>query len=343
MDVAHHSGACFLFNGIRRYSFEENNIVEVIGMITVENVSRKYGDFSAVDDISFSISTGEIVGLLGHNGAGKTTIMKMLTGYLEPSAGKISIDGRDVCEDRRRVQENIGYLPENCPLYPEMTVVDYLDYSASLHGVAPEKRSELVTKAITDTALTEKGNHLISTLSRGYRQRTGVAQAILHAPKFLILDEPTNGLDPTQILQMRELIRNLAKHSTVIVSTHILQEVQAVCDRVIIIKNGRKVLDSRIDKLQRDSRLIVKIAGHEEDTATDKIMAIDTIAKVEKYVSVSSAAEGETFALSISADSDRNKTAAAVARKVMDEGWDLHSLGYEARDLESVFAQISAQ
>lgn len=311
-------------------------------MITVENVTRKYGDFKAVDDISFNISSGEIVGLLGHNGAGKTTILKMLTGYLEPTAGTITINGKGIAADRRQVQKDIGYLPENCPVYPEMTVVDYLDYSASLHGVDAGSRDRLVSQAIRNTALGEKGHQLISTLSRGYRQRTGVAQAILHAPKLLILDEPTNGLDPTQIQQMRELIKELAKHSTVIISTHILQEVQAVCDRVIIIKNGRKVLDSRIDALQQDSRLIVAVESS-GGSVPEKLLEVENITKVEACSPASPSAARSTFALSVSAQDDREKSAAAVARKIMDEGWALYSLGYEARDLESVFAQISAQ
>ena len=192
-------------------------------MITVQNITRKYDNFIAVDNVSFTIGQGEIVGLLGHNGAGKTTIMKMLTGYLEPTAGKITIGERLLNGDRRPIQEQIGYLPENCPVYPEMSVIDYLDYGASLHGVEKAKRQQMVLRAIERTALAEKAHQQIATLSRGYRQRTGVAQAILHDPKILILDEPTNGLDPTQIQQMRQLIRELAKQSTVIISTHILQ------------------------------------------------------------------------------------------------------------------------
>ena len=217
-------------------------------MIQVEHLTRRYGDLMAVDDVSFHIGHGEIVGLLGHNGAGKTTIMKMMTGFLEPTSGSIRIDNLEIGDDTRAIQQRIGYLPENCPVYPEMTVIDYLDYQATLHGMADHEPSTAIARVIRRTALQEKAARTIQTLSRGYRQRVGVAQAILHQPNIVILDEPTNGLDPTQILQMRELIRELAKTATVIVSTHILQEVQAVCDRVLILRAGQLVVDSRKDE-----------------------------------------------------------------------------------------------
>lgn len=175
-------------------------------MITVENLSRYYGKFKAVDDVSFLISPGEIVGLLGHNGAGKTTIMKMLTGYLEPTGGTITIDGLEIRTHKRSIQKRIGYLPENCPVYPEMSVLDYLEYSAVLHGVPKQERAAGIREAIERVDLYDKASQQIATLSRGYRQRTGVAQAILNRPAILILDEPTNGLDPTQIKQMRSVI-----------------------------------------------------------------------------------------------------------------------------------------
>src|SRR5690606_1255918 len=175
-------------------------------MIRVEHLTRRYGDFTAVDDVSFTIGRGEVVGLLGHNGAGKTTIMKMITGFLEPTAGAIRIDDLEVGRDTAAIQARIGYLPENCPVWPEMTVIDYLDYQAALHGVPQARRPAAIARAIRRTALKEKAAAPIQTLSRGYRQRVGVAQAILHEPDIVILDEPTNGLDPTQIRHMRELI-----------------------------------------------------------------------------------------------------------------------------------------
>ncbi|MCF6179937.1 MAG: ABC transporter ATP-binding protein, partial [Geopsychrobacter sp.] len=198
-------------------------------MISVERISRKYGDFLAVDDVSFNIGRGEIVGLLGHNGAGKSTIMKMLTGFIEPSAGRVLIAGEELANNPSRGQSHIGYLPENCPVYPEMSVVDFLDFTANLRRIGPDQRPDAVRSAIERADLGEKAQAIIGTLSRGYRQRVGVAQALLHNPEILILDEPTNGLDPGQIEHMRGLIKGLGEQATLLISTHILHEVEAVC------------------------------------------------------------------------------------------------------------------
>ncbi len=232
-------------------------------MIVAENLTRNYGDVVAVDRVSFKIGEGEVVGLLGHNGAGKTTIMKMLTGSLEPSAGRITLDGEDLAEHRQAAQRRIGYLAENCPLYPEMTVIDFLEYHAGLHGIPDHKRLAAVRSAIARTELAE-GGRIIGNLSRGYRQRVGVAQAILHEPDILVLDEPTNGLDPTQIQHMRSLIQELAENATVLLSTHILQEVEAVCGRVLIIHSGRLALDSRLADLNVSHRLLASPDGAPE-------------------------------------------------------------------------------
>ena len=217
-------------------------------MIEVVNLTRRYGDFVAVNDISLQIAQGEVVGLLGHNGAGKTTVMKMLTGYLEPSAGTIRVAGSSVSDDPLVVQAQMGYLPESPPTYPEMTVADYLSYAARMRGLEPR---DCVCEAIAATNIGAKAMLPISTLSRGFRQRVGVAQAILHRPKFLILDEPSNGLDPSQIQEMRRLIRSLAETATVILSTHIMQEVTAVCDRVLILRSGALVVDESLATLTR--------------------------------------------------------------------------------------------
>ncbi|MCW5213340.1 ABC transporter ATP-binding protein [Desulfobulbus sp. TB] len=304
-------------------------------MIKIEHLTRKYGDFTAVNDVSFEINQGEIVGLLGHNGAGKTTIMKMMTGYLEPTQGNITIDELEIDKDRRAIQKKIGYLPENCPVYPEMTVLDYLEYSAALHGIAPKDRPALIRKAVERTALTAKATQQLSTLSRGYRQRTGVAQAILHQPDILILDEPTNGLDPTQIQQMRILIAEMSKTATVIVSTHILQEVQAVCDRVIIVKDGAMALDAQVDGLQQSSKLFISTDAH--PAAAVKLF--------QSFSQVTSATAGkeQQFTLELNADADGQKTAAALAKKIHTKNWQLFALHFESRNLETVFAEISAQ
>lgn len=308
-------------------------------MIRVDALTRTYADLTAVDHVSFEIARGEIVGLLGHNGAGKTTIMKMITGYLEPTSGTIEIDGLDMATQREAVQQRIGYLPENDPLYPEMTVIDYLDYAASLHGVADEERPRRIREALQRTDLLPRATHIIGTLSRGYRQRVGVAQAILHNPKLLILDEPTNGLDPTQVMHMRELIRSLAETSTVIISTHILQEVQAICDRVIIIRNGHKALDASMDELQSGKRLLVSVDA-EEDRARTLFSQLESVASVEP---MTDSGPGHRYALGLKNADQLNDTAPLVAQRVADEGLKLYSLNAEVRNLETVFGDISRQ
>ena len=303
-------------------------------MIEICHLSRFYGDFKALDDLSTSIGRGEIVGLLGHNGAGKSTMMKMLTGYLEPSAGSITIDGLRMGEDTAAIQRRIGYLPENCPVWPEMRVVEYLQYQGRLHGIAADALDAAVARAIRRTALKEKALQPIQTLSRGYRQRVGVAQAILHDPEIIILDEPTNGLDPTQIRQMRTLISDLAQHATVIVSTHILQEVQAVCERVLILSAGRLVVDSTLAALQSDHKLRLQLAHGDASRgdASDYLRAIDGVASVTRL----DAGAQATYLLDAAAD-----VAPAVAAAVQAHGDQLYALQPVARDLESVFAEVN--
>lgn len=322
-------------------------------MIQVDHLSRRYGELIAVDDVSFGIGRGEVVGLLGHNGAGKTTIMKMLTGYLEPTAGRIVIDGLEVGRDTAAIQRRIGYLPENCPLWPEMTVIDYLDYQAALHGVPERRRDAAVARAIGRTALAEKAMATIQTLSRGYRQRVGVAQALLHQPDIVILDEPTNGLDPTQIQHMRGLIRELAASATVLVSTHILQEVQAVCERVLIMRAGRLAVDSRIDALARTPALLVAVAAD----ATRVLAAVPGVRGVQALDGDGAQAPGGDTAQAPSGDTVQPRrgdgtlhryrldadehSAPQVARALADAGVALHRLQPERQDLETVFAAVN--
>ena len=299
-------------------------------MIKVNSLFRNYGDFKAVDDVSFEINKGEVVGLLGHNGAGKTTIMKMMTGYLEPTSGSIEVDQLQIDTDTRAIQARIGYLPENCPVWPEMTVIDYLKYQAHLHGVEDVRIQPAVVDAVRRTSLKEKATSSIQTLSRGYRQRVGVAQAILHSPDIIILDEPTNGLDPTQILQMRELIRELAKTATVILSTHILQEVQAVCERVLIMRDGKLVVDSLIADLQSGRQLRLAIDSGE---ASDYLACVAGVSKVEKLES----ADGKSSYLLDCGETVAPEVVAAIA----SAGDKLYSLSPEVRNLETVFAEVN--
>ena len=307
-------------------------------MIVAENLTRNYADVVAVDRVSFKIGEGEIVGLLGHNGAGKTTIMKMLTGFLEPTDGTISIDGHDIETDREAVQSLIGYLPENCPLYPEMTVVDFLDYAAELKGVDEADRPKALRDVIAATGLAEMATAPISSLSRGYRQRVGVAQAILHQPKIVILDEPTNGLDPAQIKHMRTLIKSLAERATVIISTHILQEVQAVCGRVIIVNRGHVALDSALADLHKGRRLRVVTNGA-PDVVEPLIGGLGLIDGVEMLPDEGSA---HAYGLALNGHAPE-EVAPKVARALADKGLDLIALHSVQRDLETVFAEITAK
>jgi ABC-2 type transport system ATP-binding protein len=306
-------------------------------MIKIDNLTRRYGAFAAVDDVSFRIERGEVVGLLGHNGAGKTTIMRMLTGYLEPSGGTIRIDDLTMGPDTAAIQRRIGYLPENCPSWPEMSVLEFLEYQALLHEVPAHSRPAAIAAAMRRTALMDRATQSIGTLSRGYRQRVGVAQAILHSPDIIILDEPTNGLDPTQILHMRDLIRDLARSATVIVSTHILQEVQAVCERVLILRAGRKVIDARLAELQQDARLLVILDAPPEraQPVFDRAPGVSAV----KLLAPPPGGPANRFHYALAAE---ERATAQVARAVHEAGFGLYGLVREQRTLEALFAEVNA-
>jgi len=304
-------------------------------MLEASDLSRYFGSTLAADGVSFQVETGDVVGLLGPNGAGKTTVMKMLTGYLEPSGGSVRLDGRDMTTHRRLLQRRIGYLPENCPIYPDMSVVDYLDYQAVLHGVSDEARPGAVRDAIRRTALQDYALSPVSTLSRGYRQRTGVAQAILHRPDVVILDEPTNGLDPQQIRAMRSLIRSLAEHAAVLVSTHILQEVQAVCDRVLMMRQGRLALDARLEALGGSERLLLSVDAGMEDVRgiVGDLNGVQTIESLT--------GDDRVRHYAVATQSDASELAPVLARRLQEAGVSLYALTPEKRDLETVFAEVN--
>jgi ABC-2 type transport system ATP-binding protein len=240
---------------------------------------------------------------------------------------------------RREAQQRIGYLPENCPLYPDMTVIDYLVYHAGLHGVGDRERPARVLGAIQRTELEPKATERIETLSRGYRQRVGVAQAILHRPRILILDEPTNGLDPSQILHMRDLIRSLAEVATVVLSTHILQEVQAVCDRVLILRDGRLALDAKLSELGRARRLLVTLDGPPEQA----LPLLSGIQGIQGAEHLDNDRGRQRYALTLApGDGDPTDLAPEVARALLDAGRALYGLEPEHHDLETVFGEINA-
>lgn len=306
-------------------------------MLEVSRLSRSYGSFKAVNQVSFTINKGEIVGLLGHNGAGKTTIMKMLSGYLEPNEGCVVVDDVDIDENPKAVQQELGYLPESLPVYPEMTVADYLDYAADLKGLKGEVKLSEIRRAVGATEIGEKLLSPIATLSRGFKQRVGVAQAILGKPKLLILDEPTNGLDPTQTDHMRALIKEIAQEATVILSTHIMQEVEAVCDRVIILRGGELAVDEKLLALRHSNHLLVTTSLAMSE-AKELLMSIDGVDAVDLQKQEGNA---HHYRLGLGENADRNKVASAVAKAIVSKGDELYQLQAEHRDLETLFREVS--
>ena len=243
--------------------------------IKIEYLSKYYGSFSVLKKISLHLSQNGVIGLLGPNGAGKTTLMKILTGYLNQWNGKVTIDGFDLKKDLKKIQSQIGYLPENNPLYPEMYVREYLRFVGLLHGKKSPPIGELIEKTGLLTQVTKK----IGDLSKGFRQRVGLAAALLHDPKYLILDEPTTGLDPNQIIEIRRIIQDLGKKKMVIISTHILQEVEAMCKEVVILHKGEVVLNQSLKKLQSDKKQIIEVSFdyRVENVALAKIPQLKTV------------------------------------------------------------------
>ncbi len=244
--------------------------------IDVSNLSKQFGQQMAVNDISFRVGKGEILGFLGPNGAGKTTTMRMITGYLSPDTGEIKVNDTVVTEENHQIRAAIGYLPENNPLYLDMYVVEYLNYVARIYKISQPK--ERIEKVLEITGLLPERQKLIRELSKGYRQRVGLAQAILHDPEVLILDEPTSGLDPNQLVEIRQLIRNLGKEKTILLSTHIMQEVQALCDRVVIINKGVIVGDGNIQMLSDNLT-----SQYQVEVVFSRAVADQTLALIKDY------------------------------------------------------------
>lgn len=306
-------------------------------MISVEELSRRYGDFTAVQGVSFDIGKGEIVGLLGHNGAGKTTIMKMLTGFIEPSGGAVKVQGHDVQSDPEQIQQVLGYLPENLPVYPEMTVLDYLDYCADLRGIPEAQKLKAIQQAIEKTELQAKLLNEIGTLSRGYKQRVGVAQAILHQPQLLILDEPTNGLDPHQTQQMRRLIKELAKEATVILSTHIMQEVDALCDRVLMMKDGQLAVNATLEELKRSDQI-------ELQTSLTQVELQQELEQLSQSVEVISAESLPPFGFRYVLKHQQENPSELICkltRQLCEAGAEIYSVQPLKRDLETLFKEVN--
>ena len=311
-----------------------------VPMISIRNLTRSYGEVVAVDSLSLEIERGEVVGLLGHNGAGKTTVMKVLTGFLEPTAGEVRVGDTDVGDDRAAVQRQIGYLPENAPLYPELGVQQYLQMMAALRGVPAQEVDAAVLRAARDTALDDRLSAPIHTLSKGYRQRVGLAQAIVHSPDVLVLDEPTNGLDPAQIQAIRELIRRLAERTTIILSTHILQEIEAVCDRVVVMIQGSVAADGPLDALLSSHSVEVSLDAPDAAAVIERLSAIDGI---ESARAVGEDADNPGFrAYELACAADAHPVA-DVIESARDAGWRIAGAAAHRDTLEAFFARLHAE
>jgi ABC-2 type transport system ATP-binding protein len=310
-------------------------------MIQVEGLSKKYARTVAVNNISFSVDKGDVVGFLGPNGAGKTTTMRILTCFMPPTAGKAKVAGFDVFENPFEVKKRIGYLPETPPLYPEMSVSDYLAFVAKLKNVPNGEVKGRVQQVMERCSVTDVDGKLISKLSKGYRQRVGLAQAIIHNPDVLILDEPTSGLDPKQITETRDLITSLAGEHTIILSTHILSEVEAVCRKVIIINRGQLVATDSVERLKsRGSRNAVQVQVDTEGQASSEAVR----QRLEQVPGVSKVLErapvGSRFCFEVESLPDRN-TRAEIARTVVHAGWSLMELKSTTLTLEEAYLQIT--
>jgi ABC-2 type transport system ATP-binding protein len=307
-------------------------------MLEVNKLTRLYGDLKAVDDVSFKIAKGEIVGLLGHNGAGKTTIMKMLSGFIESNHGTIKINNINLKDNPKKAQKDIGYLSENLPIYPEMIVADYLDYVSEIKGIDGNQKISEIKRVIQATDIESKILSPISTLSRGYKQRVGIAQAILGKPKLLILDEPTNGLDPKQTNLVRTLIRDLSKDATVILSTHIMQEVDALCSRALIIRNGKVAVDAELKELRKSNHLLLSSSLTKDEIIT-ALLSIDNISSVDELLTEDNSVFSYRIELKDIIEDDA--IIGQIARLIVSSGANLYSINKEVKDLEALFREAN--
>jgi ABC-2 type transport system ATP-binding protein len=307
-------------------------------VIEVQHITKRYGRVTAVDDVSFRVERGEILGFLGPNGAGKTTTMRILTGYMPPTDGKATVAGYDVFTHPLEAKSRTGYLPETPPLYPDMTVREYLDFVAKIKGVAPKERRTRVISVMERARVADMSARHCSKLSKGYRQRVGLAQALIHNPEVLILDEPTAGLDPKQIIETRDLIRSLAGDHTIVLSTHILPEVAQTCQRVVIINKGRVVAVDTPENLTARLQGAETMFVHVDAGGADVTSALETIPGVTRVV----ASDGRGPAGSYEVESVRGTDVRRdIARTVVTRGWGLLELRPMRMSLEEIFLQVT--
>lgn len=312
-------------------------------MITVEGLTKRYARATAVDNISFEVAKGQIVGFLGPNGAGKTTTMRMLTCFLPPSAGRAVVAGFDVLNQPEEVKRRIGYLPETPPLYPEMEVAEYLDFVGKLKGVPGKDLKRRVEEVCERCNVADVRNKLIQKLSKGYRQRVGLAQAIIHNPDVLILDEPTSGLDPKQISETRDLIRGLAGDHTIILSTHILPEVESTCERVIIIAKGKVVAQDTVENLTRRLKggeaILLEVDPHSESITAEQIQQrLQEVPGVGRILSTGLRHGLYRFEVE---SAEGRAVRGELARAVVQAGWSLQELRSVSVSLEDIFLQLT--
>jgi len=310
--------------------------------ITVRNLTKLYGDEKAIDDLSFDVKTGEILGFLGPNGAGKTTTMKIITCYMPPSAGTVTVNDCDIANMSMEVRRKIGYLPELNPLYLDMNVLEYLEYSAQLHKMGKTQIRQRLREMVDVCGLSDVRHKDIGELSKGYRQRVGLAQAMIHDPEVLILDEPTSGLDPNQIVEIRNLIRKLGSAKTVILSTHILSEVQATCDRVIIINDGKIAADGTPDQLQHEFRgsdiISIELKADVENGMADIFPKVKALAYVENVQYQNPSSGIHRLLITAAKGSDIRED---IFRLAVNDKWILLEIHREATSLEEVFHKLT--
>ena len=308
-------------------------------MIELKNVTKYFGDYPAITDISFTVDDGEIVGFLGPNGAGKSTTMKIITGFLPPSAGKISVAGHDVVTDSLAARSNIGYLPETVPLYGEMTVKDYLTFMGRIRGMSRAKIRSRIDEVVDLCRLIDYRNSHISKLSKGFRQRVGIAQAILHEPKVLILDEPTIGIDPRQVIETRDLIESLGGDRTVLVSSHLLDEVERMCGRVIIIDHGSIKAEDTPENLQRRLRNVGRIEVHIKGPEDTVSAALSSIRGVENVALIADLGDGIR---SYNIDTKRgDDVRSRISSAIVEGKWELVHMESITMSLEEIFVEVT--
>ena len=308
-------------------------------MIQVKELKKYYNEIKALDGISFEVKKGEVLGFLGPNGAGKTTTMKILTGFIAPTSGEVIIDNLDLLADAIKIKEKIGYLPESVPLYTDMKVFEYLKFVAELRGVPKSKLAAKIKEMVKVCGLGKVIKQNIGELSKGYKQRTALAQAMIHDPQILILDEPTSGLDPNQIVEIRDLIKKIGEKKTVILCTHILQEVQAVCSRVIIINEGKIVAVGTPQELQSQfkgkSYITCQIKNAEPDKVKEILGVIEGIRSISLLPKQFAAGHG--YKLEVAGGDPREN----IFKKVVENGWELLSLNQEEVNLEDIFRELT--